>query len=334
MQVLAQELASLAEKGVPNAAQSSAILYIATKSPDRAIEVLRKTVDQQTTDPAPALLLARAQYLAGRREEARQTLVRLRERFPENSIVNTSLIDLDLQSGQVNQALEVARKIKAAEPAQGALLEANVLARADRKDEAVTVLQTALVEQPLPILARELFRNRWQAGRHDEAIQGMQAWLDDHPDDALAYTTLSDAFIQREERARALALLEQAVQLVPNEPRILNNLAWLRNELDRPGAVEAARQAYALAAGSPEIADTLGWILVQKGNIDEGLPLLREAEQGMSDNPEIRYHLAYALEGSGKTDEARRLLREVIDSQATFTGRTDAQRLLLKLQGS
>lgn len=329
-----EELATLAAQNVPGAAQTAAALLLADNNPGQAAAIMQAAIDPQKAEPGPALLLARAAYLAGRREDARRVLRTLSERFPANSIVNTSLVDLDLQDGRADAALALAREVKAEDPVQGAVLEANVLARTDRNDDAVVVLQSTLQENPSSLLARELFVARWRADRRDEAIEGMATWLADHPDDALGYTTLSDAYIQRGETARSLALLEQAVQLVPNDARILNNLAWLRAELDRPGAAVAARRAYALASGSPEIADTLGWILVRDGQVDEGLALLREAYQSLSDNPDVLYHLAYALDASGDSGEAKRLLRELLDRNTNFPARTEAQRLLLKLQDS
>jgi cellulose synthase operon protein C len=62
--------------------------------------------------------------------------------------------------------------------------------------------------------------------------------------------------------------------------------------------------------------------------------LLREADQALADNPEVRYHLAYALDASGDQEGARRLLSELLDKMPDFPARTDAQRLLLRLQGS
>jgi putative PEP-CTERM system TPR-repeat lipoprotein len=331
---ITDELVKLAAQSEPNAAQTAAALFLADNNPQQAAAVMQAAVDPRTAEAGPTLLLARATYLAGRHDDARRILTALSERFPTNAIVNTSLIDLDLQQGRTDAALDLARKVKAQDPAQGAILEANLLARTGRNEDAMAVLQSAFQESPSSPLARELFLARWRAERRDEAIEGLAAWLADRPDDALAYTTLSDAYIQRGETARALALLEQAVQLVPNDPRILNNLAWLRAELDRPGAATAARRAYALASGSPEIADTLGWILVRDGQVGEGLALLREAHQSLSDNPDVLYHLAYALEASGDTEEAKRLLRELLDRNASFPARTDAQRLMLKLQDS
>ena len=35
------------------------------------------------------------------------------------------------------------------------------------------------------------------------------------------------------------------------------------------------------SAQNPAISDTLGWILVQKGETEDGLRLLREAHQGL-----------------------------------------------------
>jgi putative PEP-CTERM system TPR-repeat lipoprotein len=328
---MADELANLAREDVAGAAGAAGSLFLALEQPERAIDLLGET---GATEPRTGLILARAQFVAGRADDARATLASLRETSPELAIVNNSLVDLDLRAGQAEAALELAREVEQADPVQGAMLRATVLTRTDRAPEAIEVLDAALTTTSSPALARELFRVRWQVGQQDAAIDGLRAWLAGHPEDAAAYVTLSQAYIAREESGTALALLEQANQLVPNDPQVLNNLAWLRNELGRPGADGLARQAHALAPDAAEITDTLGWILVQRGELEEGLPLLREADQALADNPDVRYHLAYALEASGEHDEARRLLEELLAGNQQFASKQEADRLLEKLKGS
>ena len=212
------------------------------------------------------------------------------------SIANNSIVDLHLQAGETEAALDFAKSLEATDAAQSASLQAKVLLGADRAEEAVEVVTKAFQSQPSANMARSLFAVRRQAGLEDEAIDGLRAWLVDNPDDFAGLELLSQALLVKQDYPSAAAMLEQALQLTPNNPTVLNNLAWLRHELEQAGAIDLARRAQQLAPNSPEITDTLAWILVQEGQIEEGLPLLREAQAALEDNPDIRYHLAYALQ--------------------------------------
>jgi len=63
----------------------------------------------------------------------------------------------------------------------------------------------------------------------------------------------------------------------------------------QPGALTVAERAYQLAPNDANVADTLGWALVEAGQVEKGLRYLREAKVRSPENPEIRDHLAEAL---------------------------------------
>ena len=107
----------------------------------------------------------------------------------------------------------------------------------------------------------------------------------------------------------------------------LNNLAWLYYMQSDPRAVDTARKASALAPDQPTIADTYGWLLLQK----QALPLLKSAAGQAPDSPQIRYHYAAALARSGEKAEARLVLQDVLLDPQSFDGRKDAERLLASL---
>ena len=86
-----------------------------------------------------------------------------------------------------------------------------------------------------------------------------------------------------------------------------------------------------MAPGDPAILDTLGWILVEQGQLDEGLRYLRDARLRDTQNPEIRYHLAVVLNRTGRADEARIELEPVIASNERFDGSDQARALWQQL---
>ena len=335
MLAVADELQAVGARGNPAALEAAGNLYLAGGQADRAVMAFRSLRERQPDNVGAQLLLARAQYVAGDKAGAEATLSQARQRTPGNLIVNNSLVDLRLQSGDTQGALAFAASLAGIDAGQAAQLQAKVLLAAKRGPEAVTLLEKALAAAPSPNLARALFSARVQAGQETAAVESLREWVAAHPDDAASLDLLSQAMIRRTDFAGAAAVAEQAAQLVPTNPTILNNLAWLRHELGQPGAEDLARRAHQLVPNSPEITDTLGWILVRNGKVEEGLGLLREADDGAKNaNPDIRYHLAYALQASGQKDAARTILEQLMASDQPFSERPAAEQLRAKLTPS
>jgi Flp pilus assembly protein TadD len=108
---------------------------------------------------------------------------------------------------------------------------------------------------------------------------------------------------------------------------VLNNLAWLSHEAGNPEAIKYAERAHELAPNRPEITDTLGWLLVEHGEVSRGLVLLQEAAVKAPHMPEIRYHMVVALDKAGRRDEARKELDRLIESGKTFPELDEARAL-------
>jgi Tfp pilus assembly protein PilF len=107
----------------------------------------------------------------------------------------------------------------------------------------------------------------------------------------------------------------------------LNNLAWLYYETGDERAEATARRAYDLAADNAAVADTYGWILVEKGKVADGLAVLSRAAGQAPENPDIRFHHAAALARSGESGRALEILDAVLASNPAFASRAAAEQL-------
>jgi len=96
-------------------------------------------------------------------------------------------------------------------------------------------------------------------------------------------------------------------------------------------AEENARKAYELAPTSGAIMDTLGWILVERGKVDEGRELLEKAHAAGQKDPSIAFHLSKAYQLSGETGKAKALLQSTLAEYRQFPERADAQAALAEL---
>ncbi len=133
--------------------------------------------------------------------------------------------------------------------------------------------------------------------------------------------------------AAAIAAYRQAIARDAGHVSALNNLAYLLGKdparLDE--AVALAERAYRSAPRSPAVADTLGWVLYQKGVLERAETLLVQAAGGAPDNPEIRFHLGLLYAKRGKKEEARREIERALQA-ANFAGADEARRVLETLR--
>jgi len=110
-----------------------------------------------------------------------------------------------------------------------------------------------------------------------------------------------------------------------------NNQSWNCIKTGDFRAIEVVRRAYANQPEKSAVVDTLGWILVKKGALQDGIAMLRHATEMDQDRPEVRYHLAAALVAAGDTEEAKSVLQETLTTEVEFASRKEAEDLLLRL---
>ena len=100
----------------------------------------------------------------------------------------------------------------------------------------------------------------------------------------------------------------------------------------RPHPAVPSGRAVAAAPRSPNIDDTLGWILLAQGETDRALTYLTVASISAPTNPDIQYHLAVALNRTGRTADAQATLETLLGSGAAFSDKAEAERLLQQLK--
>ena len=152
----------------------------------------------------------------------------------------------------------------------------------------------------------------------------MTSWINRHPDDQLARFSLANALIETKRYPEAQTQYELLIAKDPENPVILNNLAWLYANRGDNRSIEYAQHAYRLSPESAAIADTLGFILIGRGETERGLELLSQAHDKMPGSPETTYHLAVALKSAGRKKEARTMRTQLLASSTPFDARSDA----------
>ena len=212
----------------------------------------------------------------------------------------------------------------------GGYLEGDLYMRQRKFDNAARAYDAASKQAPSALLAIKSYQARSQ-GQMPDAAKPLEQWLSKHPDDVSVRLVLAQSYQERGQLEQAAAEYELILKSNPDNAVALNNLAWTYHETKDPRALATAERAHKLQPDNGAITDTFGWLLVQEGEAQRGLELLRKAAEQAPDVPDIRYHLAVALAKAGAKEEARRTLTELVNSGQSFQDLAKAKQLLGQL---
>jgi tetratricopeptide (TPR) repeat protein len=192
------------------------------------------------------------------------------------------------------------------------LRKATLLNRMDRVAEAEAAFRAvaaALPDAPQPYARLgDMFRIR---SRFPDAVTAYDAALARIPAPQAGDWTLFYARGIANERSdrwpRAEADFQRALQLSPEQPYVLNYLAytWVEMGLNLAEARRMLERAVELRPNDGNIVDSLGWALFKLGDIPGAVRWLERAVELESRNSVINDHLGDAYWAAGRRNEAR-----------------------------
>ena len=317
----------------PDVLEVLAKSHIALGRIPKAIDLFR-TMAEYVRDSGPKLFyVSELLQSAGDEVMALSVLEKSVRVDPDYVPAQVAYISLLGKQDRINEAVTRVQMLSASKPNLVlARLEGDTLMRGKRFGEAVAAYQKGLLKRPDDSeLAIRLYMARREAKQNGPGLKELKAWLDRFPNASDARFAYASGLIDEGQYDAAIAEHEALVTSRPTDARVLNNLAWLYQEKSDGRALEYARKAHEAAPEPSHTNDTLGWILVQNGQADKGLPYLRTAFVRDSRNPDIRYHLAVALNRLGRDGEARRELEEVVRLMPESSAAAKAKTLLSQM---
>ena len=183
--------------------------------------------------------------------------------------------------GQLDEARQLLNQVQVTNNQQRVelvLIEAQLLREANQFAEAYQVLQKA--SEKLPNYPDLLYGTAMMAdkiGKPEVFEQLMRKVIQISPEYAQAYNALGYGLLERNERIpEAVALVEKALQLAPDDVSIM---------------------------------DSVGWGYYRSGKLDDSVKMLRRAFAGNAD-PEIAAHLGEVLWVRGDKPEAKKIWQD------------------------
>lgn len=158
--------------------------------------------------------------------------------------------------------------------------QASILNKAKRDQDAFDLLEKAVQNMPnTPELVYDYALAAERIKKFDIMESELRKVIAEKPDFSAAYNALGYSFADRNIKLdEALALIEKALALSPNDHYML---------------------------------DSLGWVHYRKGNLDKAIQYLQEA-YNISQDPEIAAHLGEALWQKGRHDQAKKIWNDAL----------------------
>jgi putative PEP-CTERM system TPR-repeat lipoprotein len=345
----------------------TASIQIAAGNLDTAAEVVNRLVQDHPELSWTHSLLGSLAVARQDLDEARLNFVEAATIEPENVSTLMALANLEARAGNLAAAEGYLQRIANAEPGQvnavfglarialsrndteaarswlrqapDSLQRTELLGRVDvvegNFDSAADAFASVFDSQPSFESARLYYVASSSAGRPNPE-EKLLSWLQINPLDVPANAMLGSIELGNKQYEDAIERFERMLGIEPDNAAVLNNLAWLYDQRGDARALDFAERAYANApeAQRSAIADTLGWMLLARGETDRALELLEDAAAGDPNTPDIQYHLASALIQNGQTERGAGILGAVLANDVQFDGRADAEELLRTVRNS
>jgi Tfp pilus assembly protein PilF len=209
-----------------------------------------------------------------------------------------------------------------------------MLATEGHQVEAREAFLAAKAAEPQSVLADLSLAQLDVAGRRlDDAEHRLQNLIASHGENTTARLWLGNLENARGNHSAALENFRKVVHADPDNAQALNNFAYLLADLgNQPDeALKYAEKALQIAPDNPQYADTVGWILYQKGLYSAAVQQLERT--GSQNGPAIwKYHLAMAYAKAGDIKRGRAVLNSAPKSNPDMPEAKAAKELLEPLR--
>ncbi len=322
---LAQESTAALPKS-PVALGMLARAQMAAGEKDNAIATFQKLVNLAPRDAGSQYQLGLLLAEAKKAGPAREALSRANSLDPGNPSIAEALAMLELSQGKSAEALQVAKNLRQRNVAAGYTLEGNLLVRQSKIQESVQAFTKAFEADRNGKTLLRLHTARLRLGERPGAEKLLTDWLAKNPKDSAVRMQYAAALASRGADRESAAEYEILLGQMPDNPFVMNDLAWVYAKLGDARALGMAEKALKGQPGNPQLMDTYGWVLLQAGQTAKAVQQL-EAAAKASPIPAVRAHYIQALVRTGDKTKARTELDALLKAYPKFSQSPEAKEL-------
>ncbi|MFN5511750.1 MAG: tetratricopeptide repeat protein, partial [Burkholderiales bacterium] len=277
------------------------------KDNQQALEVFSRIVRIKPDMAAAHLRLGEIRSATGDQAGAMASFKRAAELDRRTPAAQFGMASALLKDGKKDEAFRLARKLTQDQPrrATGLILEGDLHAADGQWKEAAAAYRRSLSAERTALGAIREHQALLKLDDSAQADAALKSSLVASPNDLSLRAYAGQKALEARQWKPAAEHFEAVVRRNPGNPDARNNLAWALHMMKDPGAEEHARIAFQLAPLSGPIADTLGAVLLAKGQTQPALDILRQAVTLSPKDADIRLNLIQALAQAGRSNDVR-----------------------------
>ena len=300
---------------------------------NQALGTFTKLVELQPRSPQGFLRLAEIHLAAKNLAAAGRNIRQALSIKPDLLAAQRMLIEVELANKRPQQALDIAREVQRQRPSDpiGLVLEGGVEAARQNLPAAAAVYRAALKKFDSPQIATKLHSVLGLLGKNEEAEKLVALWMQNHPKDVAFPFYMGEVSLSKKEFVAAEYYFRRVLQIQPENPLALNNVAWIMATLEKPGAVDLARKATTLAPDTPAFLDTLATALDAEHQDKQAIEAQKKALSLSPENHMFRFRLAKLYIKAGDKKAARVELNTLASLNEKFNEQSEVTELLKQL---
>lgn len=283
----------------------------------------------QPQSPLPYLRMASANLETGERAAAGENLRKALEVDPRSLEAQQGLVRLAMADKRNDEALSISRMAQKQRPkeAAGYVLEGEIHAADRAWDKAADIFRAGLKQVSSADLSVRLHEALLSAGKKPDADRWAAQWQRTQPQDAIFPFYLGSKALARKDLQSGLRHFEHVLVLQPGNAIALNNVAWVKGQLGREGALADAERANTLAPNQPAFMDTWAMLLSAANQHDRAVELQKKAVQLQPKALDYQLNLVKIYIKAGQKDAAKVLLDELASAGAGFARQAEVEQL-------
>jgi tetratricopeptide (TPR) repeat protein len=326
-----------AEQGPnPKLAELLSKMYLEQEQYDLALEQL-EILERYSDDPLNAKLKVSLVYIE--QKKYMDAIVKLKDvlaQVPESDKIRFYLAAIYEEINQNSDAVENFVKIPPESQFYGeAMVHAAYLLKQDKKvDEALKIVNSAIEKRPdvgqLYAIQGSLYDEK---GNFKKAAEVLKTGVDKFPENVqlrFFYGTIQDRLGNK---PGVVDNMKKVIEMDPNHVQGLNYLAFTYAESGKnlSEAEKLIRRAIEIEPRDGYILDTLGWILFQKGDVQQSIQVLEAAFKFQPKESIIAEHLGDAYKKFQMVEKARKMYMKAAENEVDETKQKEIREKLTSL---